>query len=161
LDGGNALDGGGDFDHRVGAIDGFPKPVGFGEGGFGVARVLGRDFDRNEAVGPFGGVVQGAELIRRPLDVLDGQGVENLSDVLLRRQESADGFVVLGAGGDGFFKNRGVGGHAAQTVGDQAAQFPPRQHAPADVVQPEALSVLLEQFVQTIHAILPNACWAA
>ncbi len=66
-----ALLGAGNLDHDIGPVHRPPEPHRFGDGGLGVARGPGRDFERDEPVGAVGAVVDRAEQVGGALHVLD------------------------------------------------------------------------------------------
>jgi hypothetical protein len=111
-------------------------------------RVVGqkrRDLDRHQPVVPVRRVVDGAEDVAGVLDVLDRDLLERRARLGAPGGEGLHRVVVVVALADGLLEDRGVGGDAAQVVpADHPLQLAVLDDAAADVVQPHALSLLVQ-----------------
>src|SRR5262245_38408664 len=106
--GGKAFGRGGNLDHHVRAFELVPQAFGFGDGAFGVARQQRRDFQADVTVELIGAIVYRFEKIGGALNVFDYQGFVYLVDALAFGDQTAHRVVVIGAAGDGLFKDGGV-----------------------------------------------------
>ena len=69
FDGRQTLGGAGDFDHRVGPIEGIPKPAGFAECLVAIAGQQGRDFQTDVSIECPAGIVDRPEKVESGLDI--------------------------------------------------------------------------------------------
>jgi hypothetical protein len=107
------------LDHHVGAVQGGEETPRLGDGAFGIVSQRGADLQADVAVGAAGLLVDLVQQVGGAPDVVQGQG---LVDFLHRTglvHQVAQVLVIVGAAGDGFFKDRRVGGDAAQTLVNQ------------------------------------------
>jgi hypothetical protein len=111
--------GGGDLDHRVGAVDALPQVAGGGERGVGVVRERRVDLEAHEAVGALGPVVDRRQHVGGGADVLDRQRLVDLT----RRAagESADPLGIPGTAEHGGAEDRRVRRQAGHTRGVREA----------------------------------------
>jgi hypothetical protein len=112
----DALRRAGDLDHHVGAIDRLPVAAGHGERAVGVARQVGHDLERDEAVATVGGLVDRRQHVGRRLDVGDRQRVVDLLGAVSGAGQLLDRVVVITRAEDRLLEDRGVGGDAAQAL---------------------------------------------
>src|SRR5262249_46181761 len=99
---------GGNIYHHIRSVEHGPQAFWFGGGGFGCARPERGGFQTDITVQPVGAFVNRFEQIGRPLDVVDNQRFINLVDALTLGDLTAHRVVVIGAAGDGLFKDGGV-----------------------------------------------------
>ena len=130
-----------DFDHDVFATDAAVKFQRLGNGFAAVVREVGRDFERDHAVGAAGLFVHRQEEVAGLADVVNGEAVEGVAGAAVRVfVEPAAQRGVVGVASKGFLEDGRVGGDAAQVViSDEVRQFAAGEHAPLDVVVPNAL----------------------
>src|SRR5580704_4095807 len=158
-DGGDALGSGGNLDHDIGAVDGLPEAAGFFHGAVGVVGEEGRDFEADIAVAVFALVVDGTEDVTGVLDVANGDFFVELLGVQGFGFWGIKNVVVERAAVDGFFKDGGIGGLAAQAVlGDEFFQTATGEQVAADVVHPGRLAVGEEAF-ERIGSGLASSIW--
>ncbi len=142
---GRPSSGGGDLDENVGPVHLLPELAALGDGALGVPGQVRVHLQADEAVPAIKPLIEGPEGIRGHLDVGHGNPLVDLGDAFLFPGHGADVIVVILAPGDGLFKDGGVGGDALQAIlVDEALKFAGSDHPAPDVIQPDALSELLE-----------------
>ena len=136
------------LDHQVLAIDFFPEPLGFDDGGLGVQRQIGRHFEADEAVMPFQFIVDRPQHVGRMLDILDREMLEQLGHrTVAPLQRLADRRVIFVRTADRLFENRRVRRDALDAIGvDQLFQVAFGDEAAGQEIQPDRLAVAFECF---------------
>src|ERR1700692_5146980 len=115
---------------------------------FGVMREIRRDFQTHIAIVLFCLLVNGGERGGGILNVTDGEKFITGLGIEIRAPGQRIEEILILPASDGFFKNRGIGGHAAEAVlVDQTLQFSARHQIAANVVEPDGLpkSVKLDE----------------
>ena len=141
LDRGDAGLGGRDLDHQVRAVDQAPVLARLLERALGVVREAGRDLERDVAVLAAGLLVHARERVRGQLDVPDGEAAVDLAGAQALARGGGEVLVVVGGAEDRLLEDRGIRGHPAQRVLlDHAGQLAALDHAPAELVEPDARS---------------------
>src|SRR5215472_4672577 len=123
-----------------------PQPASFGDGSLGVPRKFRRNLQAYVAVTAPRGLIDGKQEIGSVLNIADGNALVDLAGAETLRLELLKKIGVIGAAGDGFFKDRGIRGDAAQAILiDQPLQLSAGDQVATDEVQPDGLSLLLQQ----------------
>ena len=132
--------------HQVLAADGRPQMLGFRDRCVGVARQIGRDLQRDEAVLTFGLGIERLEHIGGVLDIFDRQRFEQLGDgTVPRLKHLRDRRVILVGRADRLFEDRRVRGQAAHAVGvDQLFQIALGDETACEKIEPDCLAVRLQ-----------------
>ena len=68
------------LDHQILAVDVLPKPLGLGNRALGIHGEIGRHLQADEPVGSFEAIIDRSQHIRRKLDVLGGEQLEQFGD---------------------------------------------------------------------------------
>src|SRR5581483_3139520 len=133
------------LDHHVRAVQQPEQPPRLVERGRGVVLLVRRDLQADVAVAPLGALVDRPEQVGDCLDVLDRQRLEDLSGGLAGVDERVQRLVVVGAAANRFLEDGRVRGDAGDLAGvDQPRQRAAAQQATADVVVPDALTLLAQ-----------------
>ena len=140
LDGRDALGCGRHFDHHVGAIQGGKETPRLDYCALGVVGQPGIDLQADIAVGATGPFIDRVQDVGSALDIFQGQRFVQRPLRPTRRHHLCQGLVIVGAAGDGLFKDGRVGGDARYPRIDQRLQFSVVQQRPADVVIPDRLA---------------------
>ena len=148
------------LDHQVFAFDVLPKPLGLGDRGFGIHRQIGRYFEADEAVLALQLVIDRAQHIRRMLDVLDGEMLEQFGHrPIAGLQHLADGAVIFVRTADRFLEDRWIRGDPLDAVGlDQLFEVALGDEAAGQEIQPDRLAVVFECFDGIHDALFGSSC---
>ncbi len=148
---GTPFGGGRDLDVQIRLVDAGVELAGGGDRSVGVAGEAGGDLDRDEAVETVAGLVDGTQQVERGLDVGDHQLPVRLGDPDVVADEVAELVVVVVAVGDGLLEDRRVRGEAPDALVDPGRQLTVGQPSATEVVEPRALTLVVEEIVQLGH----------
>ena len=142
FDRGNAGRGSRHFDHQIPAADRAGQAPGLLDGAGRVVGQMGRDLQGDKAVPALAFLVDRQQQIRGPLDVLDGDLLEDFPRALARAGKGLERAGVVGRARNGLLENGRIGGQAANPVVlDQALQAPGHDQTALDIVVPHALAL--------------------
>ena len=149
------------LDHQILAVDVLPKPLGLGNRALGIHGEIGRHLQADEPVGSFEAVIDRAQHIRRKLDVLDGEKLEQLGDRAIAALECVpDGAIIFVGTADRLLEDRRIRRDALDAVViDQLFQLALGDEAAGQEIQPDRLAVLFECF-DGIHDALFGSSWS-
>src|SRR4030088_3540129 len=149
------------LDHQVLAADILPEPFGLDDGAFGIQRQIGRHLEADETIVTLQLIIDRAQHIRRMLDVLDGELLEQLGHrAIARLQRLADGAVIFVRTADRLLEDRRVRRHALDAVAiDQLLQVAVGDEAAGEEIQPDRLAMVFECF-DGIHDALFCSSWS-
>ena len=142
-------------------LDVLPEPLGLGDRALGVHRQIGRHFQADETVVALQPVVDRAQHVRRVLDVLDRQMLEQLGNrTIALLQGIADRAVIFVRTADRLLEDRRIRRDALDAVGvDQLLQVALGDEAAGQEIQPDRLAVVFECF-DGIHDALFCSSWS-
>jgi len=134
--------------HQVVAVNFLPQPLGLGDGALAVQRQIGRHFKADKTVMTPELVVHRTQHVRRMLDVLDGEILEQFGDPAIAALERlADRGVIFVGTGDRLLEDRRIGGDALDAVAvDQLLEVALGDKAAGQEIQPDRLAVRFECF---------------
>ena len=136
------------LDHQILAVDVLPKPLGLGDRALGIQGEIGRHLQADETVGSLEPVIDRAQHIRRMLDVLDREMLEQLGNrTIAALQRLADRTVIFVGTADRLLEDRRIRRDALDAVViDQPFQVALDDEAAGQEIQPDRLAVLFECF---------------
>ena len=134
------------FDHQVIATDRPPEPPRFDDGRLGIHRQIGRNLEADVSVPAFRCFKDRAQGVGSVLNIFDRKSLIERHDIAITVGfNRVQGRIIVGAAGDGFFENRGVGGHACQPVLlDQFLQPALGDETPRQEVEPNGLPKIMQ-----------------
>ena len=151
LDRGDAGGGARNLDEKIGPLRAPVQPGGGLDGAGGVIGQQRRDLERYKAVDAAGGVVHRPEQVRRLRQVLQRQFEEQLLARLAGGGFVVDGIVIKIGFLDRLVENGGVGRQSSHRIlGDIARQRTAGQQSARDVVEPQALTQIV-QLLRGLH----------
>ena len=157
LDGGQSLPGPGDLDEEVAKLRPAEQRFGGGERARRIVCQQRRHFQRDPAIHAIGPVVNGAEKVGRPAEVVqrqleeEGYGRDPVSDL------RADRRVVGGAVLDRVIEDRRVRGETGhRQLVDVPLERPAIQQVAGDVVEPQTLAQLVKPLGCLHHVTVPG-----
>ncbi len=126
----------------------FPEPFGFDGRALGIHREIRRHFQADEAIVPCEMIVDRPQHVRRMLDVLDGEMLEQFGNrTVALFQRLADRGVIFVRASDRLLENRWVRRDALDAVAvDQFFQVALGDEAAGEEIQPDRLAVVFECF---------------
>ncbi len=136
------------LDHQIFAVDVLPEQLGLGNRAPGIHGEIGRYLQADETVGSLETVIDRAQHIRRMLDVLDGEMLEQLGNrAIAAFQRLADRTVILVGTADRLLEDRRIRRDALDAVIiDQPFQLALDDEAAGQEIEPDRLAVLFQCF---------------